>query len=529
MATKAATPSSNITEIAKRRALKSTPAKRTPPKKTAAAVPKKTPSTPAEIPAETAAAQQSQYDPAFPLADVIPHPDNPRHNAIADDELMGSIKEQGLLHDLLVAPHPDQPGKAFLVDGHRRYDAMARLGFTYAPVKWRLDLVDRGDQVAAMLGTTRREGLTPIEEAESFDLLTELGWTVDRISDKSGRSKTTVTERRKLTRLKERAKGAVDAGELTIDDAIRVSKLPASEQSRLEGYVGGSDFRLELGRTEDRMHRQREVDDETKALRDRGIPELEQPKDANYEHSLTYTQHSMTRLSTTGKPNADDHQGCLAFVRARPLPHPTVWYVCTDPGKHDAELSADQAARAKERAEAEAARDAANQAVRAEREKFDESQRVARLLRADTILAAIKPKATLDPILENLVRTTMPALLYSVSDYLDPALFFELIDIPKEKTTGPAGTEAWLEDLEHFSAPAVLKMLAALLIAQGEDSVSRAHDDVRLGHDPDKLDRRTLDAYFATLEAAGHELNSADNELLAAVRGDQDNAAEATA
>nr|WP_278259536.1 ParB N-terminal domain-containing protein [Nocardioides convexus] len=137
---------------------------------------------------------------------MIPHPRNPRHNAIADDESMGSIKEQGLLHDLLVAPHPDQPGKAYLVDGHRRYDALTRLGFSLAPVKWRLDLVDEGDQVAAMLGTTRREDLTPLEEAEGFDLLTELGWTAEQISDKTGRSTSTVNARRKATRLKDRAK-----------------------------------------------------------------------------------------------------------------------------------------------------------------------------------------------------------------------------------------------------------------------------------------------------------------------------------
>jgi ParB/RepB/Spo0J family partition protein len=520
MTTKAApTVTSNIAEIAKRRAAKAAPAKKAPPKATAAT---KKPSTRAEIPAETAAAQQSQYNPAFPIADIVPHPDNPRHHAYADDELMGSIKEQGLLHDLVVAPHPELEGKAFLVDGHRRLDAVTRLGFTFAPVKWRLDLTDRADQVAAMLGTTHRAGLTPIEEAESLDLLSELGWSVDQISDKLGRSKSTITERRKLTKLKERAKLAVDAGALTLEDAVRVSKLPPAEQTKLDGYVGGSDFRLQLGRAEEQVRRQREVDAEVKDLKARKIPELEQPKDVNYEHSLTYTLHSMARLATTGKPDAADHQGCLAFVRARPTEHgPRVWYVCTDPAKHDADLSADQAAKAKERAEAEAARAAELEAARLEREKDDESLRVARLLRADTAIAAVKTKATLDPVIEDLLRSTLPALLYSVSDYVDTKLFFELVGVPEDDTKGPAGTEPWIDTLEQLKGHALVKLVAALLVLQAEDCVSRAFDDRRLANAGDRLDLRTVDGYFATLEAAGHELNSVDLELLATIRGDQ--------
>ncbi|NGZ99426.1 hypothetical protein G5V59_00375 [Nocardioides sp. W3-2-3] len=133
----------------------------------------------------------------------------------------------------------------------------------------------------------------------------------------------------------------------------------------------------------------------------------------------------MVRLSTTGKPNASDHDGCLAFVRARPLPRPAIWYVCTDPAKHDAGLSAEQAARAKAKAEEEAAQAQARQAERQEAEKRAESARVASLLRSDTALSAVKPKPALDPTLERLFRATLPALIYSISEYVDPAHFFE--------------------------------------------------------------------------------------------------------
>lgn len=508
-------PATNVTTIAARRAKKSASktATKTPSNKAAGAA---NAATPAEIPAEAIAAQNTTYEPLFPVADVVPHPLNPRHNAVADDELLQSIKDQGLIHDLVLSPHPELAGKAYLIDGHRRLDALLRNGFSHAPAKIRHDLTDEASQVAAMLATIRREDLTPVEEAEGFDFLIGKGWTVDQVAAKTGRSKTTINERRRLTQLKDRAKGAIDSGQITIDDAIRIAKLPAAEQTRLERYVGTLDFRLEVGRVESRVRAQREVDDTAKQLRKDGVPELSQPKDANYPHSLTYTQHSMVRLSTTGRANREDHDGCLAFVRARPAPTPAIWYVCTDPAKHDDDLSADQAARAKQLDEEEAAREVA----RAERERVEESQRVARILRADNLMAAIKPKA-LDPALDALLRAAFPSLMSWMYDYLTPELFFDLAGVPEDQRSGSHhdSTEPWLEELDRLTGPALVKMLAAFLIAKVEHDTENAFRFAQID-DPGDLDRRTTRSYFAVLTSLGHELNSADQELIAAVAGD---------
>lgn len=464
--------------------------------------------TPAEIPAETAAAQQSHYDPAMPLTAIHPHPKNPRHDAKADQELIDSIRDQGLIHDLVVAPHPTIDGEATLIDGHRRYDALLRAGFTMAPVKVRLDLVDEADQVAAMLATIRREQLTPIEEAEGFDLLAELGWDTERIASATGRSKTTVLERRKLTRLPAKAKDAVDHGQVTIDDALRLAKLPAKEQTRLEKLLDrGGDFRYEIARTESRVKAAAEVARRVKDLKASGVPEKLCPKGATTEYSLNHADHGMVRIGTTGKHQPDEHDGCLAFVQGGTRDYPAVWLVCTDPGKHDAELTEEQRQRQQEH-EAEEAR---REAQRAEMQAAAEAARIARQLRTDAIVAAARPKPALNPTIEGLARLALPWLMSS--DMAPSSHFQDLAGVPEDQRwehfIEEPDDHPWLLALQDMTGQQLLRVLAAYLADQVEERIAGygAMGGVRAA--------ATAAQYFDLLGIAGHETNSADKELIA--------------
>ena len=77
------------------------------------------------------------YLPEVALTDVLTHPKNPRHRATADDELVESVRATGLLQPLVVAPHPDKPGKYVLVAGHRRRDALKKTKAKTAPAMLR--------------------------------------------------------------------------------------------------------------------------------------------------------------------------------------------------------------------------------------------------------------------------------------------------------------------------------------------------------------------------------------------------------
>lgn len=463
--------------------------------------------TPAEIPAENTAAHSTEYEPLLNLGRIHTHPRNPRHNAVADDELIVSIREQGLIHDLVVAPHPSRSGEFILIDGHRRLDGLTKAGFTFAPAKIRLDLVDEGAQVAAMLATVRREDLTPVEEAEGFDLLSELGWSTEQIAAATGRSKTTVTERRKLTRLPEKAKAAVDVGQVTIDDALRLAKLPVPEQADLERRITSSDFKYELARTETRVKAAKEVDAQAKDYAAQGVPEVPCPKGVQNEYSLTHANHGMTRLAASGFPDLDDHPECAAFVRGGTKQYPGLWLVCTDPTKHDEQLTGVQAENAAHRASEEAEREARLQEWAEKRE----AERVARQMRCDAIVSAIKPKA-LDPILETLIRLALPDMLTAgYVNYCD--IVEELLDVPADQRTDSSWIDVdapWLNDIAYRTSHELTKSLAALLVSLVESNVSAL---ARGSLEPQPRDPASAADYFALLGAAGHELNTIDQTL----------------
>ena len=54
--------------------------------------------------------------------DIAPHPDNPRKDLGDLTELADSIKENGVLQNLTLVPHPDKTAKTpyMAVIGHRR-------------------------------------------------------------------------------------------------------------------------------------------------------------------------------------------------------------------------------------------------------------------------------------------------------------------------------------------------------------------------------------------------------------------------
>lgn len=467
--------------------------------------------TPAEIPAENVAAHQTAYEPLLSLGSIHSHPANPRHNAVADNELVESIREQGLIHDLVVAPHPEIEGEYILIDGHRRFDALTRNGWTYAPAKIRLDLVDAGDQLAAMLATIRREDLSPVEEAEGFeDLFTVHGWSVERIAAATGRSKTLVTERRKLTRLSKVAKTAADSGQITIDDALRIAKLPTAEQTALEKMVTRGDFRYEIQRTEDRIKAAKAADDSAKQLRAAGVPEVTVPKSVTNEFSLTHADHGVVRLPPTGFPNESDHDGCLAFIVGGTKQYPTIWRVCTDPGKHDAALSEAQKERKAAAAAADAEREQRVQALKEERR----SQEIAAQMRCDALLAAIKPKA-LDPMLETLVRHALPDLIRNSELSSD---FQAMVGIPEDQRWAAyeEPSAAWLDGVAAASGPALVKILATYMVVSLDTAVGSLASGL-IDREPRDLD--TVTAYFDALTYAGHELNTLDVALRDAALG----------
>lgn len=145
----------------------------------------------------------------IPIAQLKPHPDNPRKDVGDIAELRDSIKKNGIMQNLTVVPvygvPTDQDGtQYYILIGNRRY-AAAKEALGTSGVDLPCQVVtnlSRAEQVSIMLEENmQREDLTIAEQAEGFQMMLDLGETVETIAEKTGFSKTTVRHRVELAKL----------------------------------------------------------------------------------------------------------------------------------------------------------------------------------------------------------------------------------------------------------------------------------------------------------------------------------------
>lgn len=172
-----------------------------------------------------------------PLDQVLEHPDNPRRDLGDLTELAASIREQGLLQPIVIAPNTGRKRAPWVcLAGHRRMKAAKKAGLLDVPVVVRSDLNTRALQVAAMVAENlHRADLTPIEEASAYQLLLDdVGLTVKEISTATGRPQATVKSRLKLTRLPEPVQARVATHQITLGDAEALADLAVKDPAAAE-------------------------------------------------------------------------------------------------------------------------------------------------------------------------------------------------------------------------------------------------------------------------------------------------------
>lgn len=132
------------------------------------------------------------------------HPDNPRKDLGDLKELADSIAEHGIMQNLTVVPDEgDGDGYKILI-GHRRFAASEGV-LDELPCVVAKDLTDR-EQVGIMLcENMQRSDLTYLEQAHGFQMMMDLGDTIETISEKTGFSKATIKHRIAITELDQSA------------------------------------------------------------------------------------------------------------------------------------------------------------------------------------------------------------------------------------------------------------------------------------------------------------------------------------
>ena len=188
---------------------------------------------------------------------LYPHPDNPRKDLGDLTELAASIKESGIFQNLTVVPWFDEESKVSpedgrmadcyrVVIGHRRLAAAKLAGLEKVPCI--VSLMDYKTQLSTMLlENMQRSDLTIYEQAEGFQMMLDVGLSVNELSDKTGLSESTVRRRVKLLDLdKEKFKQANDRG-ATLNDFVELDKIKNTTlKNRVLNYIGTNNFAFEL-------------------------------------------------------------------------------------------------------------------------------------------------------------------------------------------------------------------------------------------------------------------------------------------
>jgi ParB/RepB/Spo0J family partition protein len=160
---------------------------------------------------------------------ITPHDRNVRRDLGDLDELAASIKAQGLLQPLVVAPRTDSDSvtrEYVIVAGHRRHAAATKAGLETVQCIVRDDLDTPAKVIEAMLvENLQRTDLTVMEEADAYAQLELLGVKEAAIVKTTGRSRKTVHERLLLASLPTERRQQYETGKLSLEGAVKCAKL----------------------------------------------------------------------------------------------------------------------------------------------------------------------------------------------------------------------------------------------------------------------------------------------------------------
>ncbi len=153
----------------------------------------------------------------IPVASIRPGTFQPRRNFTKDemDELVASVRQQGVLQPVLLRKDPRNPQGYELIAGERRWRAaqLAQLHEIPAVVR---ELNDRQSLEAALVENLQRSDLSDIEEARAYRrLMDDFGHTQEKIAEALGKSRPYVANAIRLLELPERVQQMIETGAIT--------------------------------------------------------------------------------------------------------------------------------------------------------------------------------------------------------------------------------------------------------------------------------------------------------------------------
>ena len=175
------------------------------------------------------------------VSKIYPHPDNPRKNLGDIQELSDSIKANGVLQNLTVVPMSN--GQYTVVIGDRRLAAAKKAGLSVVPCV-AMEMTPQEQVRTMLMENIQRSDLTVYEQAQGFQMMLDMGETVESIAKDCGFSQSTVRRRVRLLELdadkfkKSEARGA------TLQDYAQLEKIETPElKNKALDAIGTANFR----------------------------------------------------------------------------------------------------------------------------------------------------------------------------------------------------------------------------------------------------------------------------------------------
>lgn len=197
----------------------------------------------------------------MPIVQLIENPDNPRKQIGDIADLAASIREQGIKQPLTVTPtgNMDIDGRETyrIVIGHRRYNAAKQAGLTTVPVIIE-QMTRRQEREVMLVENCQRSDLTPLEEADAYQGILDLGASVEDAARKTGRSTQFVRDRVKIARIPASVRTRDEHfSQSSVSRLLAIAEFQGDQQAQnLLAETDDHDFSFELRR----LRRKRDED-----------------------------------------------------------------------------------------------------------------------------------------------------------------------------------------------------------------------------------------------------------------------------
>ncbi|MGE5510365.1 MAG: ParB/RepB/Spo0J family partition protein [Bacteroidota bacterium] len=176
----------------------------------------------------------------LPVDKIIPDPNQPRREFDEGELklLADSIRRHGLIQPIEVRPvkkkKQSEPTMWMITAGERRWRAhqIAKLELIDALVREEVTEVD-DVLVRQVVENAQRLDLNPIEEANAFQQLIEMDWSIDKIARECSTKPFRIREKLALLKLTPKLQELVAKGIVSVTAGMEIAKLPEEDQDDL--------------------------------------------------------------------------------------------------------------------------------------------------------------------------------------------------------------------------------------------------------------------------------------------------------